>query len=214
MTDVAVERLREAIVCGEIAPGASLRLGEVAHSLGMSVSPIRDALRQLEGLGLVEHSAHHGSRVIALDLDELRHLFAIRLALETAAVRRAAERFTSEDAHAAKEQFEVYVDAAGRRDLRTAMREHTAFHFTIYRAARSAYLVRAIRPAWHASALYRPRLLAESSIGNRHQAVDAEIREACVARDTERAAAGVRAHLELAQDLYAEDLNGRSIFAF
>ena len=55
MAEAALERLREAIILGELTPGTPLRLEDLARSLGMSISPIREAVRQLEALGLAEH---------------------------------------------------------------------------------------------------------------------------------------------------------------
>src|ERR671924_949328 len=97
MAEAALDELREAIVLGELVPGTPLRLEDLAASLGMSISPIREAVRQLEALGLAEHVPHHGAKVVALDVEELRELFSIRLALETMAVRRAAELFGPKD---------------------------------------------------------------------------------------------------------------------
>src|SRR5213595_3138345 len=90
MAEAALERLREAIIMGELTPGTPLRLEDLARSLGMSISPIREAVRQLEALGLAEHVPHHGAKVVALDVDDLRELFEVRLALEALAVRGAA----------------------------------------------------------------------------------------------------------------------------
>src|SRR5213083_711532 len=93
MAEYALEELREAIILGELPAGTPLRLDELARSLGMSISPIREAVRQLEALGLAEHVPHHGAKVVALDVDDLRDLFSIRLALERMAVCRDAELF-------------------------------------------------------------------------------------------------------------------------
>ena len=79
MAEAALERLREAIIMGELTPGTPLRLEDLARQLGMSISPIREAVRQLEALGLAEHVPHHGAKVMRLDVEELRDLFAIRL---------------------------------------------------------------------------------------------------------------------------------------
>ena len=106
----------------------------------MSISPIREAVRQLEALGLAEHVPHHGAKVMGLDVEELRELFSIRLALETLAVRRAAELFSAEDAEAAAARLADYHEARHAGDTRAAVREHTAFHFTLYEAARSSWL--------------------------------------------------------------------------
>jgi DNA-binding GntR family transcriptional regulator len=215
MAEAALERLREAIIMGELTPGTPLRLEDLARSLGMSISPIREAVRQLEALGLAEHVPHHGAKVMGMDVEELRELFSIRLALETMAVRRAAQQFTAEDAAAARAFLAEYDEARHRGDTRAAVRAHTAFHFTLYEAARSAWLLRLIRPAWDSCERYRPVLLAaEGVLQDRHEELDGELLDACGAHDADRAARALHAHLELASDIYTVELKGRSIFAF
>jgi DNA-binding GntR family transcriptional regulator len=214
MAEAALERLREAIIMGELTPGTPLRLEDLARSLGMSISPIREAVRQLEALGLAEHVPHHGAKVMGLDVEELRELFSIRLALETLAVRRGAELFTEDDDTAARAHLAAYDEARHRGDTRAAVRAHSAFHFTLYEASRSSWLVRLIRPAWDSCERYRPVLLAEGAVQDRHEELDVELVEACAAHDPDRAAAALRAHLDLAGDIYSVELDGRSIFAF
>src|SRR5262249_33038178 len=208
-------QLREAIILGELTPGTPLRLEELARSLGTSISPIREAVRQLEALGLAEHVPHHGAKVVALEIEELRELFSIRLALETMAVRRAAELFDARDEGAARRHL-AHLDAAPpARDARAAVRAHTAFHFALYEAARSGWLLRLIRPAWDSCERYRPVLLGHhGSPQDRHAELDEEMLKACAAHDPDRVAAALHAHLELASDIYAVELAGKSIFAF
>src|SRR5207237_4535052 len=81
MAEYALEQLRESIILGELPAGTPLRLDELARSLGMSISPIREAVRQLEALGLAKHVPHQGARVLDFDINELRDLFQVRLAL-------------------------------------------------------------------------------------------------------------------------------------
>jgi DNA-binding GntR family transcriptional regulator len=213
MAEAALERLREAIILGELTPGAPLRLEDLARSLGMSISPIREAVRRLEALGLAEHVPHHGAKVVALDIEELRELFSIRLALETMAVRRAAELFDVEDERAARLHLAELDKARGAGDARTAVRSHTAFHFTLYEAAGSGWLLRLIRPAWDSCERYRPALLSpKGDLQDRHERLDAELLAACEAHDEDRAAAALRAHLELAGEFYAVELGDRGIF--
>jgi DNA-binding GntR family transcriptional regulator len=215
MAEAALEQLREAIILGELTPGAPLRLEDLAQRLGMSISPIREAVRQLEALGLAEHVPHHGAKVMELDVEELRELFAIRLAIETMAVRRAAEAFSAGDAAEARARLEGYVAARHRSDTLAAVREHTAFHFTLYEASGSSWLVRLIRPCWDSCERYRPVLLAEKGAWqDQHEELDGELLGACEAHEPDRAAAALHAHLELASDIYAVELKGRSIFAF
>jgi len=214
MAEAALERLREAIILGELTPGTPLRLEDLARSLGMSISPIREAVRQLEALGLAEHVPHHGAKVMRLDVEELRELFSIRLALEGMALRRAAAQFEPDDEARARVALEEYDAARRRRDTRAAVRAHGTFHFTLYEAARSSWLLRLIRPAWDSCERYRPVLLAEGALQDRHEELDVELLEACAAHEPERAARALQDHLELATDIYTVELKGRSIFAF
>jgi DNA-binding GntR family transcriptional regulator len=214
MAEAALERLRESIIMGELTPGTPLRLEDLARSLGMSISPIREAVRQLEALGLAEHVPHHGAKVMGLDVEELRELFSIRLALEGMAVRRAAELFEAADEEKARAALEEYDAARHRGDTRAAVRAHGTFHFTLYEAARSNWLVRLIRPAWDSCERYRPVLLAEGTVQDRHEELDVELLAACAAHAADRAAAALHDHLELASAIYAVELKGRSIFAF
>jgi DNA-binding GntR family transcriptional regulator len=213
MAEAALEELREAIILGELVPGAPLRLEDLARSLGMSISPIREAVRQLEALGLAEHVPHHGAKVVALDVDDLRELFEVRLALETLAVRGAARRFREDDAAKGRVTLEAYADARRGHDVREAMRAHAAFHFTLYEAARSQWLLRLIRPTWDSCERYRPALLSpEGDLQDRHERLDEELLAACEAHDEDRAATALHDHLELAGDFYAVELGDRGIF--
>ena len=214
MAEAALERLREAIIMGELTPGTPLRLEDLARTLGMSISPIREAVRQLEALGLAEHVPHHGAKVVGLEIEELRELFSIRLALETMAVRRAAGLFEEADAAAARSHLNAYDEARRRGDIRDAVRAHGSFHFALYDAARSTWLLRLIRPAWDSCERYRPVLLAEGAVPDRHEELDVELLAACAAHDPDRVAQALRDHLELATDIYTVELKGRSIFAF
>src|SRR3954469_10349370 len=134
MAEFALEQLREAIILGELPAGTPLRLDELARSLGMSISPIREAVRQLEALGLAKHVPHPGAKGVPIDVDELRDLFTVRLVLESEAVRRAAVRFADEDASLASAQLAASDLARESDDVREALAAHTEFHFAIYGA--------------------------------------------------------------------------------
>ena len=177
MAEFALEQLREAIIMGELPAGTPLRLDELARSLGMSISPIREAVRQLEALGLAKHVPHQGARVLDFDIEELRDLFQVRLALESLAVRRAAERFTRRRTPTRRAPSSSGFDAAAATgDVRETMRAHTDFHFTLYDASQSPWLVALIRPAWDRSERFRPALLT-SNTGpqERHRELDDEL---------------------------------------
>jgi DNA-binding GntR family transcriptional regulator len=213
MAGYALEQLREAIILGELPAGTPLRLDELARSLGMSISPIREAVRQLEVLGLAKHVPHQGARVLGFDFDELRDLFEIRLSLESLAVRRAAARFTDADAAAARSHLDQLDEARRAGDVRHTIRAHTDFHFALYEAARCDWLVALIRPAWDRCERFRPGLLEPAgNLQERHRGYDDQLLERCTAHDPDGAARALYEHLELASELFVQELGGRGLF--
>jgi len=95
--EAAVDRLRQAILSGDIAPGQWLRQDDLAQRLGISSTPIREALRRLESDGLVEHVPHQGVKVVAYSLNTAREYYQLRAMLEPYALRLAAEQMHPAD---------------------------------------------------------------------------------------------------------------------
>ena len=91
------DRLRAAILSGELAPGAPVIEAEIATTLGASRTPVREALRRLETEGMLEPRGARGSVVRELKRDEVECIFEIREALETLAARRASRRMNARD---------------------------------------------------------------------------------------------------------------------
>ena len=213
MAEYALEQLRESIILGELPAGTPLRLDELARSLGMSISPIREAVRQLEALGLAKHVPHQGARVLDFDVNELRDLFQVRLALESLAVRRAAERFTDEATAIARGHLLRFDETRRAGDVRQTLRAHSDFHFSLYEASQSQWLVALIRPPWVRSERYRPALLASAGKPqDTHRGLDERLLDACAAHDPDAAADALYHHLELASVIFERELGGKGIF--
>ena len=213
MAEYALEQLREAIILGELPAGTPLRLDELARSLGMSISPIREAVRQLEALGLAKHVPHQGAKVLDFDVEELRDLFQVRLALESLAVRRAAERFTDADAEAARRHLARFDETRAAGDVRQTMRAHTDFHFALYEASQTPWLVALIRPPWDRSERFRPALLASAGEPqDLHREFDERLLAACAGHDPQAAAQALFEHLEHASVFFKTELGGKGIF--
>ena len=105
------------------------------------------------------------------------------------------------------------LEASAAGDVRGTLRAHTEFHFALYDAAASPWLVALIRPAWHRSERYRPALLATpGEPQTEHRAVEQRLLEACVAHDPAAAATALHDHLELASPIFEHELGGRGIF--
>ncbi|MGH7715822.1 MAG: GntR family transcriptional regulator, partial [Vulcanimicrobiaceae bacterium] len=97
LSQIVVEKLRERILGGMYAPGSRLSVSGVARSLGVSTIPVREAMRNLEALGLIAFSPNRGATVRALRVDEVRELTIIRTPLEIIAATEAMQRVTPQE---------------------------------------------------------------------------------------------------------------------
>jgi len=140
--DRAFEAIERAIVTGEFPPGS--RLGEevLAARLGVSRGPLREALRRLEGRGLVVRLPHAGVRVVRLTHADLIEIYEIRANLEGLACRLAAQRITAEEIDALEALLRFHADDEDLRSGESYFQEHGAFdfHFVIARLSKSRRL--------------------------------------------------------------------------
>ncbi len=208
LAEQAAAELYDGIMTGAIAPGSILRLNEVATSLGMSLSPVREGLRRLESMGLVAVESHKGARVREVSVEDFEDSQKTRALVEVAAIRLAARNFTAEDAAAARAALEAHERAVREGNGVVARREHTLFHFALYRAGRSAWLLRAIEPVWENSERYRFSPLSDPAHAE-SQAEHAAILAACEAGDEDAAAAALQAHIDAAAERMRASLHTR-----
>ena len=212
LAERAFATLHEAIVTGVLAPGERLPIEELAEVLEMSPMPIREALRQLDSVGLVENVPHRGARVTELSIDDLREVYEARLALEPLAVSHAAERFTQADAVRARERLEAHVKAYSQRDSRLIWSTHTAFHFALYDAANSRWMSRLIHPLWETSERYRFAMLPVRLNLDQRRLEHERILEACAEHKPAIAARELHNHLARTANLVAGQMGSGDLF--
>lgn len=131
LRDQATARIREAILAGELAPGQRLSVDALAQEYGVSLMPIRDALRQLELEGLVETEARRWTRVVEPDLRCADDVYPMIVALEALAIRTAV----AGDQTSLIEHNRVFHDAVRRGDAGACLRADEAFHAAVVRSA-------------------------------------------------------------------------------
>lgn len=146
-TDSALSRLREAILTGEIAPGAKLVQEELAARFNMSRIPLREALRTLEGEGLVVSAPRKGVRCRALEVKDVDDLYTLRLAIERLTVRAAAARYIDFRPQTAALALKA-ERIAGSMDRRPLFHLDRAFHDEIAAASENSHLVRTLSQSW------------------------------------------------------------------
>jgi len=151
-SDVAYEFIRKRILSGAYSSGDPLMTKDLAKEIGVSRTPVRDALRQLEADGLVDIRARQGARVKAMEFSDYRDLSAIRLALETYAAGYAAENHTGADLREMESALEAMrtltaeVNRSPQEEplLRELVLADARFHVAIMTAAKNELMKKEI----------------------------------------------------------------------
>ena len=135
------EVLRQAILRGELRPGEPLVLADVSAQLGVSRTPIREAMRALASEGLIDLDSFRSAAVHTPTLEEAREIYDLRLVLDPIAVSRAVERITPEEIETAQAIHETMLETDDLGEWVDANRE---FHGVLQRAAKSDRLLNII----------------------------------------------------------------------
>lgn len=206
-TEAVSDALREAILDGVLPPSTWLREDELAATFRVSRTPVREALRRLADEGLAVKTAHHGTVVAPLSMDDVLALYVIREDLEGLAARLAAARCPPglvarlRAVHADMEASSAVEDAA------SLVQQNLVFHRLIREAAGNSYLERFLTQVEHAvrrvpSSFTRPGRPA--GVVAEHESVILAIE----ARDPDAAERAARAHMHSARDVRLASLLG------
>jgi DNA-binding GntR family transcriptional regulator len=134
-------RLRELILTGKLPPGTPLRLSQVASRMGVSVMPIREAIRILESERLVTIEPRRGASVTRLSIDDIEELYAVRAALEALAAKHGARNIGPEETRAMRAEYEAMVSSVESGDTAAFLRHDRRFHGLLYGASGRPQLV-------------------------------------------------------------------------
>jgi DNA-binding GntR family transcriptional regulator len=137
--------LRDRIVHGELEAGSRLHQANISAELGVSRTPVREALARLTAEGLVQLLPNRGARVAEVTLDDMRTSYEARLGVEPLAARFAAERRRPEDLERIRAALSQQTQAGNAREIYEAMR---AFHLTLVEAAQNPTLARFAESLW------------------------------------------------------------------
>jgi DNA-binding GntR family transcriptional regulator len=146
--DYALALIRDLIVAGDLDPGKRLNQTELADRLQISLTPVREALRQLEAEGLVDASAHRGVRVSTADHSSLENVYVVRRLLEPYAAARAIANLRPSDCRTAADLLRKLERASAKRDERATRKANYDFHFLLYERGELPLLVQQIRGLW------------------------------------------------------------------
>ncbi|GBD16537.1 putative D-xylose utilization operon transcriptional repressor [bacterium HR26] len=195
LRDEIKEYLIEAILQGVFKPGDRIVETRIAQELGVSQTPVREALRDLEMLGFVVSSPFRGAQVREFTDEELVEIYPIRAAIEGVAARAAAQRITAQQILQLEEQIDRMREASAAGDEATAIEADVAFHRIIVEASGNRLLQQFWTSLSLATTTYLTFTAVKRALGGlaeRHEPV----LEALRARDPELAEQVMRRHIE------------------
>jgi DNA-binding GntR family transcriptional regulator len=192
-------RLRRAIFAGAYAPGSRLVQTELAEAFQVSVTPVREAMRDLISEGLIRSDPHHAATVRELDVAEALEVNELRLMLEPFAVRRAAERITAGEIENL-EQIQRNMERA--TDNQTWLELNNHFHLAVIDSARSPQVAGILHNLLQTSTFYFAAALRVSG-GNRAKSIREhwDLIDALRAHDAELAASITAGHVSSSLEL-------------
>lgn len=201
--DALAQLLRADIHNGTLAPGQFIRQEEVSARFGVSRSPLREALRQLEAEGLIDYHANRGAVVASMDKHTVRHVYQLRRILEAGAIELVVQQVSN----AAVAEFRR-LDAAMRaaQEAQPFIAAHHEFHQQIYAAAGNPLIVKAIHD--HSIKVSSIPNLARTVVPVRacSRTDHARLLHALSSRDARAARAATLSHLDHLEAIVLETL--------
>jgi DNA-binding GntR family transcriptional regulator len=149
--DKAYFSLKSALLAGKFVPGERIILRKVAQDLGISLTPVRDAINRLAAENVLERGGvgqGGGASVPLLNADEFDQLMAIRSSLEPLAAEAAANNVTKAEISEISKLLDQMRELANTGNLASYLDAHYKFHFGIYKLAKQSILLQAIEGAW------------------------------------------------------------------
>jgi DNA-binding GntR family transcriptional regulator len=214
-SDFAYAQIRERILSGEFEPGTVLHQATLAKTIGISTTPLREAMRRLMTEGLVELETHRDARVSSLTAEEARDLLEIRLSLDPLAASLAAQRRTKDDIRTMRETLKDVKPLPSNPSV-FELTSHRSFHTAVYQASHNDLLISTLNSLWDKADRYRR--LGLETVRSREE-VDQKDREhhdlvaAVISGDSEAAAAIMLQHINTSLGAKAASLLSASTAA-
>ena len=193
ISDTIYEYLLESIISGKIPPGTPLTMQGLAEQFDVSLMPVRDALKKLEAVNVIERGKNRRVVVRLLSIDDFEELLEIRMHLEILAARKAARNATEQSL---RELKRIAAETEKTRNMISFVEKNAQFHQTIYHTAKSPILQDIIDGLW---LRLKPYLHIYASCRTEHRTADklhAGILEGMLKRDEKKVSDFLRRDLE------------------
>lgn len=200
LREVIFNTLREAIIVGELKPGERLMEVQLADKMGVSRTPVREAIRKLELEGLVEMLPRKGAHVADLSVKDIMDVLEVRSTLDGLASWLSATRITEDEIKELKHVQGQFISYVERDNLQGSIKKDGEFHDIIYRSSRNDKLMQIISNLREQIQRFRVIYIKDYSSTRELIKEHAEIFEAITARDAEAARNAAQRHIKKQED--------------
>ena len=207
LRDVVFNTLRQAILTGELKPGERLMEIHLADRLGVSRTPIREAIRKLELEGLVVMIPRKGAQVARITEKNLKDVLEVRRALDMLAVRLACSRMDDEYKKQLREACDEFARVVKNNNTKDITEADVRFHDIINKATGNDRLIQLVNNLAEQMYRYRLEYIKDAGYHNRLVAEHEEIYSAIMDGDEERAAKAVVLHIDNQEETIIKHLN-------
>ncbi len=204
--DIVFDVLKSAVVSGQLKPGERLMEQQVAEELGVSRTPVREAIRRLELEGFLIMIPRKGAYVADISLKDIAQVFEVRAAMESLAAGLAAERITNDQLDMLERKLVEVKAAVDSSDIEAIIKIDTDFHEIIYNASRNERLVQILSNLREQIQRYRSASLAYPGRLKDTLEEHKELVEAISDRNVALAQRLAKEHIENAENIIVEGL--------
>lgn len=210
LRDVVFNTLRQAILKGELEPGERLMEIQLAERLGVSRTPIREAIRKLELEGLVLMIPRKGAEVAEISEKSLREVLEVRRSLEELSIELACQRIREEGINELEEAEEAFAQAVKTGEIMTIAESDERFHEVIYAATANSRLVQIVNNLREQMYRYRLEYIKDEDKRQILVVEHEHILRAVRSRNIAEAKNAVREHIDNQQLTITKNLKERS----
>ena len=196
LRDVVFNTLRQAILTGELKPGERLMEIHLANKLGVSRTPIREAIRKLELEGLVTMIPRRGAEVAQITEKSMNDVLEVRRALDALCVELACDRITDEELEQLKEAANNFEEAVKTKDLKKIAQADVELHEIIVHATGNQRLIQLVNNLSEQMYRYRFEYIKDSSQHDRLVEEHRVIYQSIVKKDKETASWAAKTHID------------------
>jgi DNA-binding GntR family transcriptional regulator len=203
------ENLKQAIVRGDFSPGNRLVESHIAEAMGISRTPVREAIHKLEREGLIKKLPQGGFYVLNLTREDIEETFGIRGVLESYAARLAAIKHKKEELAPLEEKIEEFQYFLNHGEMEALLKINTEFHGLLYAMSRSPKLIKMINDLQDQIYRFRRIILKIEAMAKTSNEDHRHMLRAMRKRDADRVETLVRQHILRGQKIALRELENR-----